>query len=62
MVALILHRAHQLAKGLEQLGPDVLLGVEDSRAVMKVNIDNASIEDADCISLNQVAHKLDSLP
>lgn len=61
MEALILHQAHRLVKVLEPPEADVLLGVEDSPAVMKVNISNPSIADCDCVRLNQVAHKLDSL-
>ena len=62
MVVLILHQAHQLVKVLERTGADVLLGVEDSPAVMKVHIGNPSIEDVDCVQSNGIAHKLDSLP
>lgn len=62
MVVLILHQAHQLVKVLERTGADVLLGVEDSPAVMKVPIGNPSIEDFDYVHPNVIAHKLDSLP
>ena len=62
MVVLILHQAHQLVKVLERTGADVLLGVEDSPAVMKVHIGNPPIEDSDYVHPNGIAHKLDSLP